>query len=238
MKNKIFSFLLLGLLLSGCALRTNRSSNSTALPTALPYETATEVPPTQTPSPTATVAPTPTPDFSLVGLPAEPSSAVAFDFVEQMCNAQWFSSGGQLPCPGNDGQQGSGYVTALDASVQDLRSNLNILLTFPPLNGYGTLYSKYPPFTVKDGDRFRAALTCRTHSFCDVEFGLEYYDEQGRTGLKHWQYLFADSPILVDYPLGGLAGKSVQFSLTITAKGSPSTAYAVWIAPHIYRPAP
>ncbi len=237
MKKTVFLILLAGLIMSGCALRTRKPSSTAAVPTDQPTGTSSPLPPTETPSPTATVTPTHTPDFSSVGLPAEPSGDVAFDFVGQMCNATWFSSGEQLPCPGDDSQQGSGYVTALDATIQELPSDLSILLTFPPATGYGTLYSKYPAFTVEKGDRFRAALTCRAHSFCDVQFGLEYYDGQGKTGLRHWQYLFADSPIVVDYPLDGLAGKSVQFSLIITAKGNPSNAYAVWIAPHIYRPA-
>jgi hypothetical protein len=126
----------------------------------------------------------------------------------------------------------------LSGKIQGLPDTMNILLTFPPLDHYGTLFGKYPPFTVKAGDRFRAVLACRAHTFCDVEFGLEYYGGQEKTGLKHWSYLFADPPIVVDYPLDGIAGKTVQFGLSISANGSPSTAYAVWIAPHIYRPIP
>ena len=163
---------------------------------------------------------------------------MAFDFVTQMCSAQWFNRGQQLPCPGNDAQQSAGYVMSLNGEIQELPSNLSLLLTFPPADHFGTIYSKYPAFTVKEGDRFRAVLACRAHTFCDVKFGLEYYDAQGRTGLKHWSYLFADPPIVVDYSLDGIAGKTVQFSLTAFANGNPTGASAVWIAPHIYRPNP
>jgi len=125
-----------------------------------------------------------------------------------------------------------------NGEIQGLPSNLKILLTFPPADHYPeTLFGKYPAFAVKAGDRFRAVLACRPHTFCDVEFGLEYYDNRGRIGLKHWAYLFVDAPIVVDYPLDAIAGKTVQFGLSVSANGNSSEADAVWIAPHIYRSA-
>ena len=239
MKTRVIAFLLLGSLVSGCILRPNRPlSNDLTVPTSLLAETATPVPPTETPVPTATATVLPTPDFSVVGLPVEDAGNLAFDFVSQMCNAQWFTEGGQLPCPGNDTQESAGYVMSLNGEIQGLPSNLNMLLTFPPTDHYQTLFGKYPSFTIKAGDRFRAVLACRAHTFCDVEFGLEYYDEQGKTGLKHWSYLFADPPIVIDYPLDGIAGMTVQLGLSIKANGNPSGADAVWIVPHIYRPTP
>jgi hypothetical protein len=44
--------------------------------------------------------------------------------------------------------------------------------------------------------------------------------------------------VVVDYSLDAIAGKTVQFDLAVRAHENPSEAYAVWIAPHIYRPAP
>ncbi len=235
------SFLLLELILSGCVVRDRELSKGTpsavSQPVDSPTETATQIPPTASPTPTLAPSPSPTPDFSQVGLPSESSGQVALDLVSQVCQAGWFSGDQSLPCPGTDQQQGRGFVMSLDGSSQGLPSNLGLLLNFPPVTYFGTLYSKYPPFTVMEGDRFRAVLACRAHSFCDVQFGLEYYDAGGKTGLRHWSYLFAEPPIPVDYPLDKLAGKSVQLSLTVTARGNPSDAYAVWIAPHIYRPA-
>ena len=80
-----------------------------------------------------------------------------FDFVEQMCAAQWSTRGQDLPCPGNDTLSSAGYVTQLDAGFQGLPSNINILLVYTPQSKYETISSKYPAFTVKKGDRFRAA---------------------------------------------------------------------------------
>lgn len=50
-------------------------------------------------------------------------------------------------------------------------------MILPPIH-YGTLFGKYPRFTVNIGDCLRAMLICQIHNFCDVEFGLEYYNAQ------------------------------------------------------------
>ena len=117
-------------------------------------------------------------------------------------------------------------------------SNIPLLLIYPPQLSGDTLFGKYPAFTVQKGDRFRAVLSCRAHNFCDVDFGLEYFDASGRAGLAHWAHLFTDPPKVVDYSLDGLAGKTVQFGLLVSRHGEGQQAYAVWIYPHIYRPAP
>ncbi|HEX2697269.1 MAG TPA: hypothetical protein VHM28_06130 [Anaerolineales bacterium] len=241
---KIFIFVLpLALVLSSCRLQrvVNPSESPSLESSAAATATLTELsspPPTQTVVPTATITPIPTPDLTLVGLPTEPAGTTAFDFVETMCKAQWFTQLGDLPCPGKDSQADSGYVMQLDGEVQGLPSNFNVLLAFPPDKSVESIFSKYPTFTVKKGDRFRAVLACRAHSFCDVDFSLNYFDERGQNSLKNWRYLFTDSPIVVDYSLDGLAGKTVQFNLAVHADGARMDAYALWIAPHIYRPIP
>jgi hypothetical protein len=223
-------FLAAALVLSSCS-----QAAVIATPTISPTATPLVIPPTRTPSPTATISPTPTPDFSVIGLPAEKPGTTALDFVSEICQAQWFTNVGDLPCPGDETQADSGYVEQLNGKVQDLPSNIKMLLTFPPRKRVEAISSKYPEFEVKQGDRFRAVLACQAHTFCDVDFMLSYFDESGKSGLTHWRYLFTDTPIVVDYPLDGIAGKTVQFDLSVSAKGTGATAYAVWIAPHIYR---
>ena len=87
-------------------------------PTTSITETATQPASTATPIPTATITPSPTPDLSLVGLPTEEDGTLVFDFVEQMCEAQWSNRGLELPCPGNDTQSSAGYVMKLDGEAQ------------------------------------------------------------------------------------------------------------------------
>lgn len=243
MKKKILYFLLLGSFLIGCSPTATQPSKESTSPTTAVTETVTQQPSIPTPdstataTATATVTSTPTPDFSLVGLPTEEEGTLVFDFVEQMCDAEWSTRGQDLPCPGNDTQSSAGYVMKLDGEEQGLPSNMNILLAYTPQKNYETIFSKYPTFTVQEGDRFRAVLACKEHTFCDVEFVLDFSNEKGSAGLKNWRYLFTDEPIVVDYPLDAIAGETVQFHLNVRARGNPVEAYTVWIAPHIYRPA-
>ena len=243
MRKKLVSILLTGLLLSGCRMQVaNRllgvgspvASQLSPTASAVPFPTE---PPTDTPAPPPTITPSPAPDLSLVGLPSEAPGSTALDFVADLCGAVWGNGIGQLPCQQNGSSPEAGYVAMLNGDVQDLPSNLNLLLMYPPLTGSDTISGRYPDFTVQKGDRFRAVLTCQAHTFCDVEFGLEYFDENGRSSLARWSYLFTDAPILVDYSLDGIAGRTVQFNLAVRRHGYGLQAYAVWIMPHIYRPA-
>lgn len=243
MKKKILYSLLLGLFLVGCAPTANQPTKEATSPTEAATEPIAQqlatptVIPTKTATATETVTPISTPDFTLIGLPDEGDGTLVFDFVEQMCNAEWYTRGQDLPCPGNDSQSSAGYVMQLDGESQGLSSDINVLLAYTPQKNYETISSKYPAFTVQKGDRFRTVLACKEHTFCDVEFVLDFSNEKGSAGLTHWRYIFSDEPIVIDYPLDALAGENVQFTLAVRARGNPVEAYAVWIAPHIYRPA-
>jgi hypothetical protein len=249
MYKTVFSVVIIGLLLASCAPASSRVSGvlegaaaSPAITTTLQPATKTLVPSatataTDASVPTATSTLTSTTDYTQVGLPAEQTGTVILDFVAEACQAQWFTQVQKLPCSGNDTQADAGYVKVLDGQVQGYSSNIEVLLNYPPEKLVQTISGKYPAITVKKGDRFRAVLDCRAHTACDVEFVLNFYTSEGSAGLKHWRHLFADAPIVVDYPLDAIAGETVQLSLAVYSKGYPADGYAVWIAPHIYRPA-
>lgn len=232
---------LLGLLVGGCRLQIGKgsaggpdaslTSSAPAMQTDLPTQA-----PTGTPAPTATATFTPTPDLAAVGLPTETAGTNAFDFVASMCKADWFTRSGRLPCPGDSKNSDAGFVLSLPGGKQGLGSGFPVLLMYPPQDTYETIFSKYPALTIQKGDRFRAVLECRAHSFCDVEFALEYYGPNGKAGLAQWPYIFSDTPVVVDYSLDGIAGLKVQFGLTLRGMGSRIDAYGVWLFPHIYRP--
>ena len=237
--------LLVALVLTGCRMQLgNRLLNGGAGPSSrLPTEVLpTDVPtaaPTSTPIPTATATLTPTPDPAAAGLPAETSGSNVLDFVGSMCKAEWFTESSSLPCPGNEANSNGGFVLQLPGAQQNLPPSYPVLLMYPPQVANDTVFSKYPGFAVQKGDRFRAVVACRLHSFCDVDFGLGYFlGNGGQSGIAHWLYRFTDNPLVIDYPLDGLAGLTVGFRLSLRAAGPSLDAYGVWILPHIYRPAP
>jgi hypothetical protein len=243
MNKRLLIILLLGLVLTGCSMRFgNRLAGGSARTTQSPNPTSqaadfpTELP-TRTPLPPPTITPTSSPDLSAIGLPAEALGTSAYDFAADFCSAEWSNGTQAVPCKSQNPASTSGYVTLLNGADQDIPQAIDILLMYPPRgSGYDTLVGRYPAFAAQKGDRFRAVLTCRAHNFCDVDFGLDYFDANGRTGLKHWSYLFTDSPIIVDYSLDSIAGRTVQFVLSVRRNGEGLQAYAAWLAPHIYRP--
>ena len=233
MLKKIVSFLFLGIVLSGCRLSDRLAgSPKTVTPTISPTETLAQLP-TQTPVVTSTATSLPTPDLSVVGLPTEASRTNALDFVAEMCSAEWSNRNQKLPCPGSNENPNNGYVESIGGN-----NGLETLLTYPPQDNYATIFSKYPPFSVEKGDRFRTVLACKAHTFCDVVFSFEYFDGTAKTGVANWPYRFSAAPIVIDYPLDGFAGKTVQFGLSVTGIGNRTEAFAAWMYPHIFRPNP
>jgi hypothetical protein len=244
MQKKLLPLILAAILLTGCQLRlANRVLGGGSPSATLSTSTATEMqpptePPTVTPLPPPTITPSPAPDPGVVGLPPEAAGATALDFAVDVCKAVWSNSNGDVICDANDPVASTGYVMLMNGEPQGLPSDIPVLLMYPPQANGDTLAGKYPAFTVQKGDRFRAVLACRLHTFCDVDFGLDYFDSIGRTSLARWSYLFTDQPQVIDYSLDGIAGRTVQFSLVVRRHGAGLQAYAVWIMPHIYRPVP
>jgi hypothetical protein len=233
-------FLVMGLLISGCRISVPVTSEPIVIPTIMDTDTPIPVPPTQTPVPTLTATATipPAPDLGVIGLPTEPAGSVALDFVDQMCMAEWYTEGQSLPCPGDSSQADTGYVMRLDGGFEGVPPGFQMMLTYPPQVHYSRISGKYPPFTIEKGDRLRTVTACLADKVCDVEFSLYYINHGGLRIISRWHYLFIDEPVVFDYSLDSIAGETVQFVLSATAIGGLTDTYAVWIAPHIYRPAP
>lgn len=240
MRRTFIVAILLSLFLSACGLGFARrfGNGGPRFPTetpAAPTQTPTEAP-TNTPVPTATATLAPTPDPASVGLPTEVPRTTALDFVTTMCKAEWFTKAGTLPCPGDASKSDAGFVARLAGEKQGLSPEFPVLLMYPSQDRNETVFGRYPAFTVQKGDRFRSVLACRAHTFCDVEFSLDYSTAEGSARVATWTYRFTEEPIVVDYALDGLAGRDVQFVLSVRGIGNRIDAYGVWLFPHIYRP--
>jgi hypothetical protein len=241
MRKQLAIIVLVSLLLSGCGLGFGRrllgggGTRLTAGTELPPTATSTESP-TNTPVPTATMTLVPTPDPVSAGLPAEAPGTNALDFVGTMCQATWYTRAGNLPCPGDANNSDAGLVMRWPGNEQGLEPNFPVMLLYPPQDNSETIFSRYPAFTIQKGDRFRAVLECRSHSFCDVEFDLSFDSASGSGRVANWPYRFTQPAVVVDYPLDGLAGLTVQFDLSLRGVGNRIDSYGVYLFPHIYRP--
>jgi fibronectin type 3 domain-containing protein len=170
------------------------------------------------------------------GTPSTPIAGAALDFVARMCEAAWFSSAGQLPCPGTDGD-GRGFVLRvnnpkLENNTTDSRPGL---LTHPQNVTNGYIQGIYPPYRVQSGDRFRSIVDCEYGATaCYVVFRLDY--QVGSGGIQTlWAFVerHEGQYYQTDISLASLVGQDVKFILTVLATGSPSGDRAMWVAPMI-----
>lgn len=182
----------------------------------------------------------------LLELPTPVAGSVVFDFSERPCSASWSNNGEYLPCPGDLEDLSGGFSDRFDQVI--IEGNILIeqpgLLTVPAQkeSGFYAIFGKYPPFTVQAGDRFQAVLACANeHINCDVVFSLEYASSDNTIQQvigAAWdkKYDTQGSYIYADVNLDALAGKTVQFLLTVRDNGDADDDYAVWIRPYIARP--
>ena len=223
---------------------------ATSTPTAIPPDTvtpiSTEVPtdvPTSTPEPTATTEPSPTtapPPASQIPIPE--ADTIAYDFVANVCEAQWANSISNIsPCPTNLDEIEQGYITNTHLAFAESNTAVEVpsLIVVPQQGGGGTaIFGIYPEFVIWPGDQFRATLACQGDAACNVEYSLEYFDAAGKYQTPNWvwDHQVGDGPQTVAIDLSSLAGQTVKLVLAVRdADKDPSTDYALWIAPHIYR---
>ena len=166
-----------------------------------------------------------------------PTSENGYDFVAHVCEAQWTSGAGTLLCPDQSATNGTIMVVnnpRLENNTVDSRS---ALLTVPQNVYNGYIRGIYPPFTVQNGDHFKAILNCEyLQRDCYAVFRLDYQIDNG-TIQNLWAFgeRYEGLYYQADIDLSPLAGQTVKFILGVNANGSPTGDRAMWVAPSIVR---
>ncbi len=162
----------------------------------------------------------------------------AYDFTANYCNANWDNNNTNLPCPGSQGDN-NGYVIKLDHPVMESGKTEDRagLLTVPRNTWNGLIRGTYPAFNVQNGDRFRALVNCQYQAYpCDVFFRLDYQiGNNAIHTLGQWHEIYDGLFYPINVDLSSLAGQNVKFMLVVTANGSPTQDYALWVGPQIIR---
>ncbi len=165
---------------------------------------------------------------------------VVYNFAESVCSATWTNSLRKtLKCPGDEKDVKNGYAVSKGNPVRENGAVENEigLITRPNQEGDGYIQGIYPAFTVKDGDKFRAAVQCEGGSTgCDIKFELYYtIDGQKATGLGQWHEVYDNNWTFVEVDLSALAGKKTVFTLVVWNQGSATNNRGLWLFPIIYR---
>jgi len=170
---------------------------------------------------------------------SSPPPQTVYEFAKDYCNAYWGSNYGQLPCPGQESDLESGFVTLDEAPVLENGDTENepALITFPGAGSSGYISGSFPPFKVKSGDHFKTVIGCMYDSFgCDVRFQLNYSVDGGPVKtLGSWSQVYDGKFTKIDLDLSALAGRYVEFILTVLNNGVNTDDFAFWLRPTIQR---
>lgn len=176
------------------------------------------------------------PFYADIRVSAPVNDGSAYSFVYNLCQADWSSGAGTLPCSGTDGDS-RGFVIFQEKPRLETGAveNEPALLTVPQAINDGVIRGRYPSYTVKTGDRFRTVVGCEYNAKnCAVRFQLDYQIDNGPIQtLAYWDEKNEGGLTSVDLDLNSLAGKSVRFILTTLANGSSSGDRAQWLKPRI-----
>jgi Ig-like domain from next to BRCA1 gene len=161
------------------------------------------------------------------------------DFYASYCSATWTSGTITLPCPGSGYDFYNGSITRtnkpkIEKKYQD---DQNTIVTIPSHGTNGSISGKYPYVDVQDGDTFKARIGCMTGStHCDVLFELKYKEKGGSThSLGSWTEVYDGNTQTIAVDLSPLAGKTVQYILSVQDNGDSNDDTAFWMVPKIYR---
>lgn len=167
----------------------------------------------------------------------EAEGGQALSFVASACSATWTNGTGTLPCPGNEGDSGGYVIPLTNPPLENRNEDEPALLTHPQARDNGYISGVYPPFTIKNGDRFISDIGCLAdNEKCNVTFRLEYRNQNGAVKkLGEWNEKYDEILTAVNIDLSDLSGKPVEFILTVLANGSSTDDSAVWFVPHIDR---
>jgi hypothetical protein len=177
-----------------------------------------------------------------------PIYQVIYDFQELHCQAKWTNNGQELPCPSNlYGDNLSGSVSI--ANESDMESIVLVgdsaLMTYPAHDGsFRGIFGAYPPIMLQEGDEFRATIGCMGVTTpgdqCDVEYSLEYYDEEGNyvdSQITGWFWNETNDGVIHDIvvPFTGFGGRTLRLVLVVRDNGDPTDDTALWLHPQLWR---
>ena len=160
-----------------------------------------------------------------------------YDFAANYCapRVQWTSGAGDLPCPGIVGSD-QGWVSLIEEPIQE---NMSIddepgLQVHPQRVTDGWIRGTYPEITLTGDAVFTSIVGCYGPANCNAQFTLlASIDGAAEQILGTWHEVQDGEYTRVEVDLSSLAGRRVQFSLLLEAKGFPVDGTALWFAPRI-----
>jgi len=205
------------------------------LPAPLISATASLVPQsTQTSGPTSTSEstteiPTNTPQ----------TETPTYDFVSEICSAQWLSNNVQQPCPSSNGTAQNNIKLVSLPVLEDGTTLKNPAIMISPSAANASVQGIYPEYEVKTGDHFRAIASCEANSTsCSALFRVSYQDSSNAI-VDLWAVgeFYDQKYTQIDIDISPLTGQKVKFILDVAPLNTDPGNHVFWASPGVYNAA-
>ncbi len=169
------------------------------------------------------------------------TSAVSYDFIQNMCGALWVYDGGPIPCPVNYNKLFYGYVLKVDNPIMEngLPAGSPGLLTVPQTKWDGVIQGVFQVDSILKGDHFQATVGCQYGATsCSVMYQLDYGSGVGKGFVTIWKFKKQYDGLFynVDIDLSPIAFvKDPRIVLSVYANGSALGDLPLWVNPRIVR---
>lgn len=167
-----------------------------------------------------------------------PINSTVYSFIDHVCEAEWRSQAGLLPCPGSEDDP-NGFVIVRNSPrfENGTTDDEPAIYTHPQWTPDGVISGRFPPVYVPDGTRLLLLIGCAWNSpACNVTFQVNYRLADGPLqNLGQWTEIYDGQWRVVEVDLSALAGQSVSFILAVTANGDFTQDRAYWLTPVIVR---
>jgi hypothetical protein len=191
-----------------------------------------------------TNTPTPSPVSTQTGLPTTATpftprqmETLAYDFISEICSAQWLSNNIQQQCPGV-GSEAQKFINLItNPTLEDGTALNNPAIMIVPDNLNGSIKGIYPEFLVQNGDHIRAIASCESNSTtCSAIFRVSYQDASNAV-VDLWAVgeFFDQRYTQIDIDISTLTGQRIKFILDVTPLNTDPGNHVFWAAPGIYR---
>jgi hypothetical protein len=166
-------------------------------------------------------------------------SGVIFNYVNQLCTAQWFNDNGRLLLCNEGFNNPRGFAIKRQAAPDhDPTNPVNLLWTHPRMEVGGSIVGLYPYVRIPANSHLTGEIGClEDNPNCNITMKL-YYQIFGNAPELMIEYdeIADDQANVFDLNIDGLRNKYVSFHLYVVANAAPQQAAGYWLSTRIVAP--
>jgi len=168
-------------------------------------------------------------------------SSSGLDFHTRAPDASWVGTAGVVTFGGPETDTNGFAMFRNNQRLEDGTSPSKVLEIYPHMVNNGQMSGLYPPYTVVNGEHFKAKIgfLAKSDGSCgtgNATLQVNYKEGGVLKNLGQWTETCDGSLKDVDIDLSSIAGKNVQFALAVLANGPADDDSAVWVSPRIQIP--